>query len=77
MHMKMRHFLTAIPANIGNHSIPALGDAGEIRHMGNHAGEGGLLIGTCGGSKVAPVDIRPFRDHKNMNGAQRIDVLKG
>ena len=77
MHVEVRHFLTAILADIGDHPVSAPGNAGNIRNMGDHAGEGGLFIGARGGGKVTPVDIGPFRDHQNMNGTQRVDILEG
>ena len=77
MHVKMRHFLMAVRADVGNHPVSAFGDAGDLCNMCDHAGEGGLFFGTGPCGKILPVDISALRDHQNVNRAGRRDILEG
>ena len=77
MHVKVRHFLMTVPADVGDDAEPAFGNAGQFGHMRDHAGEGGLLFRRRRGGEIAPVDIGPFRDHQDMNRPCRVDVAEG
>ena len=76
MHVKMRHFLMAVPANVGNHPIATVSDSGDLGHLRDHAGEGGLFLVAGRGRKVPPVNIGTLWNDQNMDSAQRRDILE-
>ena len=73
----MRHFLVAMPADVGEQAIARLDQPGAAGNVSDRADKPGDLLGRGAGREVVPADISALGDHQHVQRGLRIDVVEG